>query len=137
MHFRFAYARITSENTRLLKDITILDLSDLEDAPTNRIISIYHDQTKQCLKCPHHIIKKIVNIVKIAIDESQDGNNMETHGDTRYSSSGSLSKSINKEDTNTKEILRCNEELKTLLSNMQEKLEKLEEKIETFKSVRE
>ena len=136
MLFRFAFARVTSENTRLLKDITILELVDLDPTPMNRIVNIYYPQRKEFLKCPHHIITKIVNIAKSAMDSSQLGNNIEPRGDPRYLTYNDKGKPSDKEDTNKTNSSSSHQELLDLLNGMREQIEKLEAKIETFQPVK-
>ena len=134
--FRFAFARITSENTCLLRDVTFLELVDLDPTPMNRIVNIYYPQRKEYLKCPHHIITKIVNIAKNFIDASQVGNNIEPHGDTRHLTYKNKSGSVEKEQTFMENILSSHQEMLSLLNGMREKIEKLETKIETLQSVK-
>ena len=133
MVFRFAFARVTSVNTCLMKDITLLELVDLDRSPNNRIVSIYYPERKEYLPCPHHIVTKIASVSRANINEALEINNMKTQTDEDYKTPISKNQSRGIEDPGLKDLIISLKESTSLLKKMQEKIENLESKMELLK----
>ena len=67
-----------------MKDITLLELVDLDRSPDNRIVSIYYPERKEYLPCPHHIVSKIASVSRANINEALEINNMKAQTDEDY-----------------------------------------------------
>ena len=117
-----------------MKDFTYLELVDLDPTPLNRIVNIYYPQRKELLRCPHNIITRIANVARSHINERLQVNNTESLVDddfiSGYPSNDSKSKTNDKDDTKIQFLLNSHQNLLSLLNEIKEKIEKLEEKIE-------
>merc|ERR1712150_24669 len=120
-------------NTCLMKDITLLELVDLDRSPNNRIVSIYYPERKEYLPCPHHIVTKIASVSRANINEALEINNMKTQTDEDYKTPISQNQSRGIEDPGLKDLIRSLKESTSVLKKMQEKIENLESKMEFLK----
>ena len=134
MFFRFAFARVTSVNTCLMKDITFLELVDLDRSPDNRIVSIYYPDRKEYLPCPHHIVTKIASVSRANINEALEINNMKTQRDEEYKTPILKNPSKGMEDVELKYLIHALKESTSLLKEMQDKIGNLEKQMELFRS---
>merc|ERR1712150_314386 len=101
-------------HTCLMKDITLLELVDLDHSP-------------------HNIVTKIASVSRANINEALEINNMKTQTDEDYKTPISKNQSRGIEDPGLKDLISSLKESTTLLKKMQEKIEKLESKMEFLK----
>ena len=113
-----------------MKDITLLELVDLDRSPNNRIVSIYYPERKEYLPCPHNIVTTIGNIARENINEALEINNAkgQKYDDYKHAMVEKTFGEIN--DMNLKDLINSTKESTNLLKEIQERMKKLEEKIE-------
>ena len=129
MILRYAYARVTSVNTCLMKDITLLELVDLDRSPNNRIVSVYYPDRKEYLPCPHHIVQKVATLARENINETLEINNMKTQINEDYAPF-KTNKLVNEiGDMELQDLINSMKLSTSLLKDMQERVENLEKSI--------
>ena len=130
LNFRFAFSRVTRINTSIMKDLTFLELVDLDPTPMNRIVSIYYPQRREYSQCPHHIIARIANVTRNNIDKTLQINQLtRMDNGVEYVGSNIKGKLNDERNAQMQSLLTSNKELLKVLNEMKEKIENLEKKI--------
>ena len=113
-----------------MKDITLLELVDLDRSPNNRIVSIYYPERKEYLPCPHHIVQKVANLARENINETLEINNMKAQINEDYATlkTNKLANGIG--EMELQDLINSMKVSTSLLKDMQERVEKLEKSIE-------
>ena len=113
-----------------MKDITLLELVDLDRSPNNRIVSVYYPDRKEYLPCPHQIVQKVANLARKNINETLEINNMKAqiNEDHTHFKKNKLVNGIG--DMEFQELIDSMKVSTSLLKDMQERVEKLEKSIE-------
>ena len=118
-----------------MKDITFLELVDLDPTPMNRIVSIYYPLKREHLRCPHHIITRIANVARNNIDQTLQINQMTKHGNDVDSAGSYVKKNLNaKEDSEMQNLITSQKNLLKVLNELTEKIESIEGKIENIQT---
>ena len=112
-----------------MKDITLLELVDLDRSPNNRIVSIYYPERKEYLPCPHHIVQKVANLARENINETLEINNMKAQINEDYTAmkTNKLANGIG--EMELQDLINSMKVSTSLLKDMQERVEKLEKSI--------
>ena len=113
-----------------MKDITLLELVDLDRSPNNRIVSVYYPDRKEYLPCPHQIVQKVANLARKNINETLEINNMKAQINEDHTTfkTNKLVNGIG--DIELLELINSMKVSTSLLKDMQERVEKLEKSIE-------
>ena len=134
---RFAFSRVTSVNTCIMKDLTFLELVDLDPTPMNRIVNIYYPQRREYLQCPHHIIARIATVARSNIDKTlQINQTMKLDNDVENVGSNIKDKLNDESNKQMESLLSSNKELTKVLNEMKEKIENIEKEMEKLQSNR-
>ena len=113
-----------------MKDITLLELVDLDRSPSNRIVSVYYPDRKEYLPCPHHIVQKVANLARKNINETLEINNMKAQINEDYTALKTNKSANGIGDMELQELINSMKVSTSLLKDMQERVEKLEKSIE-------
>ena len=63
MYFRCSITRVTNEKTRTVEEFTYLEIVDLDESSSNKLVTQSSTDSKTFYKCPHHIVEKVIKIV--------------------------------------------------------------------------
>ena len=116
-----------------MKDLTFLELVDLDPTPMNRIVNIYYPQRREYLQCPHHIVARIATVARSNIDETlQINQTTKLDNDVEYVGSKIKDKLNDEGNTQMQSLITSNKELLKVLNEMKEKIENIEREIENL-----
>ena len=123
-----------------MKDITYLELVDLDPTPMNRIVNICYPQRKECLRCPHHIITRIAKVSRNQIDQRLQVNNANM-GDGvlpgNLNTEKNRKKKEDKDDRNiVQELLYLHQNSLNLLNKIEERIDQIENKLDKLEAIR-
>ena len=112
-----------------MKDITLLELVDLDRCSNNRIVSVYYPDRKEYLPCPHHIVQKVATLARENINETLEINNMKAQINEDYAPF-KTNKLVNEiGDMELQDLINSMKLSTSLLKDMQERVENLEKSI--------
>ena len=126
---RFAFSRVTSENTCLMKDITYLELVDVDPSPMNRIVNICYPKKKEFLRCPHHIITRIANVARNNISEFSMDNKVLALGNDVSNINSDRRNGDDHSAVILQDLLQSNQSVLEILRQLKNKVDELDEKL--------
>ena len=109
--FRCGISRVTSEKTKRVEEYTYLDIVDMDESFANKIVTRTLPDTKVFLKCPHHIVEKVIKIVSEQVRRK------------KYQEEP---KALQKVTDNFKILNAQQDKMINMMNEMKEKIDKLE-----------